>query len=49
MDRPSTMLGCVQWRKSRGGQGGHVPPNVGWGGDGNASCPPPKYGGDFVE
>jgi len=29
------------------GQGGHVPPNVGWGGDGNASCPP-KYGGDFV-
>jgi len=29
------------------GTGGHVPPNVGWGGYGNASCPP-KYGGDFV-
>jgi len=37
----------AQWRKSRGRQGGHVPLNVGWGGDGNASCPP-KYGGDFV-
>ena len=37
----------AQWRKSREGQGGHVPPNVERGEDGNASCPL-KYHGDFV-
>jgi len=31
-----------------GDRGTRPPKKFGWGTDGNASCPPPKYGGDFV-
>ena len=33
-----------QWRKSRGGRGGHVPLENWTAGDSNALCPPPKFG-----
>ena len=46
---PGTSSYCwlIQWRKSRGGQGGYVPSPKCRMGDGYASCPP-KYGGNFV-
>jgi len=34
----------TQWRKSRGGRGGHVPLENWTAGDSNALCPPPKFG-----
>ena len=42
-DHDADEAGCLaQWRKSRGGRGGHVPLENWTAGDSNALCPPPQ-------